>query len=523
MAQFHVLHLVRSLNDAEVRQFRQFVKHNASGKEESRNSPPYYFELFEALRGYQGFDEQEFISELKQVDNYPSTSTYHFQKSTLKDHLLNAIRGMRKRNHQEKEPSFRAREFLEDASFLRKKTLYALSRKRLRKARALADAAELHEIQLEILRMERAYLLRSKSVKDRQLLEQTLAEMRHLTKVIAIKYEILELRDLLFSDYRRSKLPDVTHSPGDFFKDYPLLVSPPVPSCFDAMINYHLCRGLLFQQAQTYRLALEEHKQIVQLWLEHPKIQEERRVGYRNALNNYLALSNAYFEAIEVTAPDPEAEKVIEILKASPTSPWEEAEVFQSILNNQIQYCLRTQKFADAEEVITKFEKGIEVVARKEITARILAFYHVFTLVFLLQGKYHAARKWNKRFLNEDATDLRIDLVIAGKIIQLILALEFSNPSLPHPKTPKGKGYFPEFDMLDEIRNFKRFIRSQKAPQFLGTFLEFLKMAAKRTDFKSLTSDFKELLTQLTMLKDEVAAPFETGTEIIFRWLNQRS
>ncbi len=499
MVDFYLLELVRSLEPSEIRQVYQYAGQakRPSKRKGGDETPSLYLQLFGALTNFSPHSEDEFKQQVKDEEFMVN---YAFNKSYLQQMILDAMRSFRRRGSKDKPAVVRAREMLEDALFLRKKLQFKLAWKMLKKAKKVAEEIELHESLLEILRTERRFLMEGQQLKDWVLLGKRLAEMREVAETVAMKYEMLEQRDLLFSQSRKSARPRGQES-IDFltqFKQHPLIKSIPRTSCFDIRINHHLCRALIHQLEGNINASWRHHLVIFRLWQGKPLLREERSLDFIAAVNNFLSLSLA----TENLTHFPEA---IKLLQEGPfPSPLEKSEALQGELYNRLQYALLLSDWEAGEEVIRKFHRHKKIIAAMALPSRITAFYHSFVNIYFLQGKYKLAAKWNNRLLETATSGVRQDLILSARLVQVVISYQLGD-------VEGLDNHLRQLDYHLEKVNGKR--------RFEHLLLEFLEQMKKRQGLSDAEHAFQHLHASMEDLKNDPDEHRATGLDLVLHWL----
>ncbi|MEM0996722.1 MAG: hypothetical protein AAGN35_06575 [Bacteroidota bacterium] len=141
--------LVKSLSQAEKRYVTLHSPHNGDTRGK-KSAPKKYLELFQAMCELKHYEEKRFKHQHAGkafLENLPTVKNY------LKNHILAAMRSYEK----EPPPEVKIFNLLRDYAFLREKGHYQFARKQLRKARKIAEEAQIAYLLLEINREESAF------------------------------------------------------------------------------------------------------------------------------------------------------------------------------------------------------------------------------------------------------------------------------------------------------------------------------------------------------------------------------
>lgn len=217
-----LLRLVASLNRAEKRHFRLFVKRN-----QQANSEILFLELFNILERTGEYDE-EYV--LRRIDNIKKS-----QLSNLKAHLYKQLLTSLRLLNRNKDGAILLRESQDYARILYNKGLYSQALDVLDKAKKRARTTHAHTVALEIAQFEKLiegqYITRA--IEGRA--EDLERECRELTRLIAATDQFSNLslrmyglylrtgmvsngRDLaMVKDLFRSQLPPTAYDDLDFW------------------------------------------------------------------------------------------------------------------------------------------------------------------------------------------------------------------------------------------------------------------------------------------------------------------
>ena len=209
-------------------------------------------DLFEALEGMDEYDEADLV---KQHAGRPFTLHLSAEKNSLTSKLLAAMVRFREKN----DPRIKARRLLEEAHIAHDFELPDLARKRLRKARKLAEEQEMQDLSIEIAEFEGSlarYRFGKNIDQELQALHQRKKEA--LGKV-QLRIDLQHISDRLFVPMRKNYHQNKKQDAAQFLTPDQIRLLEEVPSPSDTQVRhlYHFCQSQVAHLQKDNLLSLE--------------------------------------------------------------------------------------------------------------------------------------------------------------------------------------------------------------------------------------------------------------------------
>lgn len=450
-----------------------------------------YQKLFHAISQSNDFDEKAF---LESKSGIAFRNKMPRKKNELYEKLLQNVRGWRQVKGKSKRIEVQLREQIEDILFLREKKLFEQSTRRLERAKKRAEDYNLHEILIEILRLERTIIFRVQAPGYEEEIEKIHQKIKHTSEIITNKGIMLNFYDSYFIQMRRfRKLQGVVDT-----KELSKLINSPelkeVSRClsFEAESNFYFCHCIHHFLIGNTQKAWEYSRTLYLRWQEKHEVQKVKAVEYRNVLQNYLAFCNnaARYEEFDIALK--------KMLEGPFYSEDEHASAIDNGLVAEMQRCLILCEWEQGKKIITKFKNHLEFISERLIPSRIMLHYMNFATLFIVLKDWKNAYKWAKKVENVAEGDDPKLLIIQARLFMLISIYE--EPSLDN------------FD--NQIRSTKRLFKKFEIDQ--GSEAQFateLFAAYKENSQAKKRNRFSKLL------KTENQRKQGSNTEIILKWL----
>ena len=384
-------------------------------KSNSTNSS--YLQLFDVLANLEDYEEDSF---LQSDAGQAFRSNYPVRKNELYEKVLNVCRSQRQRVGFEKPIEFQAREKLEDVRYLRDKELRKQAFRRLRQAKKLAEQYELHELLIEILRVERFLIV------DRQApgyIEKATAihsKLREVTEVLSNRLQLFEMKDRFFL-VARQFAEQHGHYDQAYLKaqiDSEALRKVEFCLSFEAKNNFYFCHSLYYHLTGNPKKAWENFRSLYRLWLDRPDFIKIKVVEYRNILQNYLSFSIAAKEYEDY-------EKVLEALESGPfRSLEEEAATVFNVFNVRVSHDLFACNWTKLKSLMARFKEAEQRFGRYVSPIRIVYISLNFAWVEFVLGNFQESIYWLNRIENAREGNIQDGIVFSSKLLEIIVLFE---------------------------------------------------------------------------------------------------
>ncbi|MDG1297663.1 MAG: hypothetical protein P8P48_11035 [Saprospiraceae bacterium] len=462
--------LINALSKAEKRNFKLLAAKTRS----SENSM--FLQLFNFL------DKQEVFNELKFLAKHPEVKKG--QLSNLKAHLYKQILQSLRPLHVS-DIDLHIREQLDFATILFNKCLYDDSKKLLDKAKSLTLRFERNTLLFEILELEK--LLLTKLIKNN--IEEPVFELISSSNEVLGKINnINTFKDLslkLYSFYlkigfiRNDKDFEVVssfmHSTLPKFNEKDLCFEEKI-HLYNALAGYHffiqdLQRG--YSYAQKW----------VDLFLNETDRQISNTENYLKAINNLLVAQSklSLFSGFKRTLAL--FEEVIANKKIIKTKNIELL-IFKYQSTSLINKFFILGDFKSGVGIIPSIAQELDNKRLFLDTHYVLIFYYKFACMYFGNAQYEHAIFWLNEILNTKDVDLRSDVLVFARILNIISHYEMDNTDL----------------MEYNVRSTYRFLlKKGDFHRFQKAIIKFLRRMPKLTD-SELSGAFLDLKSELLPL-----------------------
>ncbi|MDP5170652.1 MAG: hypothetical protein NWR72_10430 [Bacteroidia bacterium] len=417
--------LISSLTQSEKRSFKIFASRHVQGEKNN------YVELFDEIARQESYDETAIRT------HFAGTSFVNrlsYEKNYLRKLIFRAMRGYKERSDTEA----KVRYLIADAAFLRRKGLYEQEARALEKAFEIAQKYEKFHFELEILDLQRQTIVVERvQIKDKIAHNQKLRS--EVLDQLANFYQYQNLADLLFVQVRGQYELSEEEKNQTLSSTLELawMKGEEHAKSWRAKISYlkaraHICQ-LLGNRDELYMV----QERMRELWVKNPHFKNDEPVEYIIVLANLLnaALLCQKWERMESILRE------MEHLSVATTH--EKAEVSQNYLFFSLLLFLNTRRLGKALSLVEKIESALHKYQSRFNRARILAFYHNITLLFLMTNNYEEALNWSRLVLNYEKSDHRNDVRSKARFLQLIFHYELGNY---------------EFLLLSLLRSLERYL-----------------------------------------------------------------
>jgi hypothetical protein len=491
--------LIKTLTRSEKGYFKKFTSlHVLKGE----NTYVKLFDAIEAQAEEGGYNEpaikEKFKTE-KFIRQLPVTKNYLY-KNLLK--ALNAF-------HYGGKPSRVLKEGLLSVEILTSKGLYAQAHKLLKKLKALSIEDEKFIYLLEILSVEGQVLnsMLSPAAYEKELeriaaeeslfLQQynNLREMKRLSD----KLILLTAAEGMFTDkHVIEKAKEIISHP--LFLDEELALS------LQAKIYFYHTRGAYYFAMHDGQNAYRSISSLVAL------LEANRRGIYEREYNYILTLQNLIYLGIELKFTEDAAKNFLRLKQALEERKkiWPD-KIYLSFISRY--YTLRFL-LAVREEVALPLNELVEaetLYREKQHFIYIedrLIFASLIGRTYFFYGSYEKSLEWINIVLNFPDQELRPDMQVTARIMNLIIHYELGNLSL-----------------LEYIikSTYRYLLKRKKLFEFEKLVIGFLKKTPDITDEKSLFRSLRELQNKLLVLKDKAEAQSQPADfNYMISWIERK-
>lgn len=404
--------LVRSLQEAELKFFRQFL--NERGGLKPSNSEI----LLEALLSLPTFDQ----GQLELALPTRIVGNLSFEKNQLMKLVLKTLR----QYHADQRIDLKVQNLITDARFLQERGLYARSQQQLAHARQLAQRHQMTLVLMEINTLERFAEKRLFEKHIESQLEAQIESGNAETKRWEQQNAYRNLYDRIFVSLRENyKLrTEAAEAQLEQYRQDELMQSFPSDGTFESQKLYYLIQGQLAQMERNQEGFHLAYRQAVALWDKFPHLKQLRRIDYKATLANYLQTCH---EVKNYAAFEP----ILTELKSLPPQSEEEAiEDFQNILFLELLGAMNTSNWVLANSLLVPIEIGIGKYGTQINQSRFLVYHHNVAILLFVQERYKESSRWLQRILDIKRSKHRRDIRNFSKVFNIILHYELGRIEL---------------------------------------------------------------------------------------------
>jgi tetratricopeptide (TPR) repeat protein len=465
--------LIRSLSMSEKRYF----KHFASMGNAKDNT--IYLRLFDIIESQKKYNEKKILKKI------PEIKPLHL--SSKKNYLSQLILESLKWFHSGKSVNAQLWSYLSEIEILYNKRLFKQCAKQIKKAKGLAQHYEKQYQLVEILEWEEKVLDTTFSGKEAGVKLSTI-----LTNNIFVVQNIRNI-----AEYRllNSKLLNIYRLGGGLLSkknllelhklmQHPLVNDKKEPNSYAERYYHYRIAGAYYYMLGDNEKFYSSQKKLVENFEKHPEQIEDSPQSYVLALNNFMSSCQAARKDKEFENTFYKVEHLMQNT-AYATDP--------NIIINMIDCRLSALAYYIASG---EFEKGVSLSGQIESfidsqgetlnKGRAVRVYFGLAQNYFGGGNYKKALVWLNKIINDKDTDVRNDLQVFARLLNLIVHFELGNEreleyytkSTYHFLLSKDHVYKVEIILLDFIR--KKIPKTNSRKELIEAF-EKLKSDLERT------------------------------------------
>ena len=463
-----LLRLIASLNRAEKRHFRLYVKRNQQAESELL-----FLQLFDILERFGTYDEEYLLRRIEGIKKS--------QLSNLKAHLYKQLLTSLRLLNRNKDEEITLREQLDYGRILYNKGLYRQALDILAKTRKRATAIDAHTIALEIAQFEKLiegqYVTRSTEGRAQELSEEcselvtTVSATDELSNLSLRLYGLYLTNGLVSSQkeydmlqsFFQSQLPKIDYETLDFYGK--------IYYC-QAYTWFHL-------MGQEYALCYRYTRRWVDLFHERPEMRDPAAALYLKGLHNLLAtLFNMW-----------QYDRFVEELHQLDLFP-HQFDLTNNVniqglyhlyqFDHQIQRHYMEGTFTEGLGLVPQIMEVIEDNRYNWDERRHMIFYYRIACLYFGSGDNDTAIDYLNLIINQRAPNYRSDIQAYARILSLICHFEMGNVQLVEYQVKSVYRFLSKVEHLQETQQIIfRFLR--RIPRIREEQLrdEFIKLKAR--------------------------------------------
>ena len=463
-----LLRLIASLNRAEKRHFRLYVKRNQQAESELL-----FLQLFDILERTGGYDEDYLLRRIEGIKKS--------QLSNLKAHLYKQLLTSLRLLNRNKDEEITLREQIDYARILYNKGLYRQALDTLAKNRKRALSIDAHTTALAIAQFEKhiegQYVTRSTEGRAQKLSElcttlvDTVGATDSLSNLSLRLYGLYLTNGLVSSQkeydllqtFFQSQLPKIDYEELDFYGK--------VYYC-QSYTWFHL-------MGQEYPLCYRYTRRWVDLFHERPKMRQPAAALYLKGVHNLLAtLFNMW-----------QYDRFVEELQALDLFP-HQFDLTNNVniqclyhlyqFDHQIQRHYMEGTFTEGLGLVPQIMEVIEDNRYNWDERRHMIFYYRIACLYFGSGDNDTAIDYLNLIINQRAPNYRSDIQAYARILSLICHFEMGNVQLVEYQVKSVYRFLSKVEHLQETQQIIfRFLR--RIPRIREEQLrdEFIKLKAR--------------------------------------------
>lgn len=408
--------LIKSLQKAEKRNFKLYVKRNSS------NEDLKIIELFDVMDKMDEYNDGALLKKLKSIKKEQIAN----RKAHLYKQILASLRLLQTNDNIDIE----LHEQLDHARILYNKGLYLQSLKLLDKAKENARHHKQYSFLVQILflekKIESLHITRSLKDRARQLSTESMEVMDHVELITKLSNLALELYSWYINHgHARNKADE--ESVTAFFKAN----LPPEKinqKDFYQRLYYFQCYCWYFFILQDFLMYYRYTQKWVDLFHEEPGMIEIETAHYIKGLHNLLSahfdLQN--FEKFDATLSEFENLAESDVAKRNQNNS---IQVFLYLYTAKINRHFMYGSFEQGLELVPYINEKLKDYAIYLDRHRVLVFYYKIASLYFGSGDYENTIVYLNKIINWKM-DLRSDLQAYARLLHLIAHYELGNFSL---------------------------------------------------------------------------------------------
>ncbi len=478
-----VFELIRQMNGSEKRYFKLFASFLR------KKVKTQLVELFEAIDKQKLYDEQA----LKKKFSHHRMLNLFFEKA--KRDLFRLILKSLRNYHEGKYTEQKVANKFFEASILLDKGLFQSAKKILDKALTDASQSEFYWLMLRI-REEQMHLMNNRQffpLQDEETIENTFrnffSSLKNYENIIHYyKGPFSIMRSLQKEGFaRRINRPKIEEMVKVMSADIKRMSPRSKLHYYMFRVFYHFERDEFNQSFDYASLSLELFDKNYFL-SEYPQFQF-RMLNYY--LNNCIFLRRhaSMLQAIE------------QMERIKTNSGVFQKSIGDTIINMKASYFIRTGDFTKAKKILEPALSETNPVGKFNMHLKLLFYYHLSIMYFGTE-EHKKSLKWLNRIVNESIPDFRMDLLVFGRVLELIVNFELKNMDLVEHRTRS---------LYRFLLKHKRLFRFEDC--LLGFFRKKLFYANNQEE---LLAAFTELDTNLKKIFED---PFEQKALVDFNFV----
>jgi hypothetical protein len=465
-----LMQLIRSMNRAEKRHFRLFVRRNQASED------ILFLKLFDFLDKHQSYDEPLILRKIPDIKKS--------QLSNLKAHLYKQLLVSLRLLNSSQNEDIQLREMMDYARILYNKGLYRQSLEILEKAKERAYRGEYHTLALEILEFEKhiegQYITRSIEGRAEQLTEESQGLYGTIEKSSLFSNLSLQLYGLYLKvgyvrsqkdfyyvhEFFQSNLPKISYQQLDFLGK--------IHFCQAHVWYYHITQDF----PHCYRYA----QKWVDLFEAGDQLKSVHAPLFLKGLHNLL---NALFNTLQHERFQRALNDLERFPESYDLSQSANVEGLYHLYNyiHLIKWHFMEGTFSEGLALVPALMQIIEEDRFNWDDHRIMVFYYRIACLYFGSGDNSAAIDYLNLIINQKNPDYRADIQCFARILNLIAHFELGNAQLVEYQVKSVYRFLAKMEDLHAVQQeIFRFLRKTpriRPPELKGEFIKLKQRLSK--------------------------------------------
>lgn len=394
--------LIQSLSKSEKRYFRLFCQRESSGGN--------YLRLFDAIAGQEVYEEGKIKA---QFEGEKFVRQLHVTKNYLRRLILKSLRNF----HGKISKGAELKDLLRNVELLFHKEQFGMCAGELKRAEQLAKRYELTAGLVEALAWKRR-LVQSRNPRAHGELKPILEAERKAIRVLDNTNWHWELGLDVMAEFGPSYSKEAEESA---FPE-----APPEPKTLETQALYFNAAYLHHLGRQAQEEAEQQLRKLLDLLLAHPHRIKEDPGLYAGTVNNLLAYLNFRQRHAESLALIQEAKAIYGGWGIGAENVRVQKQVLRTF-NIELEIYRDMRAFEDKEGFIASTEDFVRQNRHKIPKDYLLSFWFQLASIQFMRKDYSASLHWINQLLNARFGELRLDLMVQARMLNLMVHLEQRN------------------------------------------------------------------------------------------------
>ena len=375
---------------------------------------------------------------------------------------------------------------LMEVEFLFNKGQYELMLKFLRKAKRMVKEYEFLELHLEILERELYYVGLKKNPNFHNVYQELRAEEKETVHKLMNLNELIQVHKELYQTIRKST-KNIDVAAINEAAQHEILSSFEKANSLRAKGVYMNCHLMIARLTKNESKALEVCKAYLDILNENPKYIQANKPRYLSVNQHYL------ISCMKLNQLDGVLSAIKKLWNLETVNEHEKIYKYELIIPIILYfYALPNQSLEELAEYLPEFESIFEQYQPQMSQLFTTVISSSLSRVYFLMEDFDKAKQWNEWQLTNQPKELRVDLCVFARFLELFIFAEQGLHSLVKSKIPGLKIALETKNIFDK--------KEKIVLNFIGKYSAALEQQKEQSTIIKL---LKELKTQLCVLSEE--------------------